>query len=222
VAAARAAKRARSVTAEKIDERRTNGIHIAASDAKIHLMFHQADLFDAAEVGQGAPAKSLNLPALIERIADFSPRPRYAFMVLNLIAKAAGGNSGSAGPYVDTEDEVRVPLRDWLCDSLVPMAKRDARRLIIVEEVKTSLAAQDALPEDPGEAAKAIDNEVRERVRRSGRCNVSRAVSDLVRAGLVRRHYQGYRVDHHNRGAQREAVYTITEAAARALWAQRA
>ncbi|WP_443024444.1 hypothetical protein [Sphingomonas sp. Ant H11] len=97
------------------------------------------------------------------------------------------------------------------------MAKRDARRLIIVEEVKASLAAQDALPEDPGEAAKAIDNEVRERVRRSGRCNVSRAVSDLVRAGLVRRHYQGYRVDHHNRGAQREAVYTITEAAARAF-----
>ena len=184
-------------------------------------MFHQADLFDAVEVGQAAPAKSLNLPALIERIADFSPRPRYAFMVLNLIAKVAGGNSGSAGPYIDTEDEARVPLRDWLCDSLVPMAKRDARRLIIVEEVKASLAAQDALPQDAEQAARAIDNEVRERVRRSGRCNVSRAVSDLVRAGLVRRHYQGYRVDHHNRGAQREAVYTITEAAARALWSQK-
>ena len=76
--------------------------------------------------------------------------------------------------------------------------------------------------DDAEQAARAIDNEVRERVRRSGRCNVSRAVSDLVRAGLVRRHYQGYRVDHHNRGAQREAVYTITEAAARALWSQRA
>lgn len=46
--------------------------------------------------------------------------------------------------------------------------------------------------------------------------------SDLVKAGLVRRHYQGYRVDHHNRGAQREAVYTITEAAACALVSQRA
>jgi hypothetical protein len=185
-------------------------------------MFHQADLFDAVEVGQGAPAKPLNLPALIERIADFSPRPRYTFMVLNLIAKAAGGNSGSAGPYVDTEAEARVPLRDWLCDSLVPMAKRDARRLMIVEEVRVSLAAQNALPEDAEEAARTIDSEVRERVRRSGRCNVSRAVSDLVRAGLVRRHYQGYRVDHHNRGAQREAVYTITEAAARALLSQQA
>jgi len=206
---------------KKTARRTTCGIHIAASDAKIPIMFHQADLFDAVEVEQRTPAKPLNLPALIERIADFSPRPRYTFMVLNLIAKAARGNSGSAGPYVDTEEEARVPLRDWLCDSLVPMAKRDARRLMIVEEVKASLADQGALPDDAEEAAKAIDTEVRERVRRSGRCNVSRAVSDLVRAGLVRRHYQGYRVDHHNRGAQREAVYTITEAAARALWSQK-
>ncbi|QBM78198.1 hypothetical protein E2E30_20220 (plasmid) [Sphingomonas sp. AAP5] len=53
--------------------------------------------------------------------------------------------------------------------------------------------------------------------RRSGRANVSRAVPDLVRAGLVRRHYQGSRVDHHKRGAQRKAVYTITDAAAGAL-----
>ena len=52
-------------------------------------------------------------------------------MVLSLIAKFANSNNGSAGPYVVEEDR-RVPLRDWLCDSLVPMAKRDARRLAIV------------------------------------------------------------------------------------------
>jgi hypothetical protein len=51
----------------------------------------------------------------------------------------------------------------------------------------------------------------------SGRTNVSRAVSDLVRAGLICRHYQGYRVDHSNRGAQREAVYTIVPAVQCAL-----
>ena len=114
-AAARAAKRARSVTAEKTDERRTNGIHIAASDAKIHLMFHQADLFDAVEVGQGAPAKSLNLPALIERIADFSPRPRYAFMVLNLIAKAAGGTAVQRAP-------MSIPRTRFACRSAIGCA----------------------------------------------------------------------------------------------------
>jgi hypothetical protein len=86
-----------------------------------------------------------------------------------------------------------------------------------VTEVTATLAARNALPADKGEAARIVDVEVRERVRRSGRCNVSRAVSDLVRAGLIRRHYQGFRVDHHNRGAQREAVYTITEVAAGAL-----
>ena len=62
-----------------------------------------------------------------------------------------------------------------------------------------------------------IDTEVRGRLRQSGRSNISRAVSDLVRAGLVRRHYQGYAVDHHNRGAQRQAVYQVTDLARRAL-----
>lgn len=62
-----------------------------------------------------------------------------------------------------------------------------------------------------------IDAEVRNRVRESGRSNVSRAVSELVRAGLLTRHYQGYRVDHQNRGAQRQEVYTITPEARSAL-----
>lgn len=97
------------------------------------------------------------------------------------------------------------------------MAQRDPRRRAIVAEVRSSLASRNMLPADPTEAEQIIEREVKTRVRRSGRTNVSRAVSDLVRAGLVRRHYQGYRVDHHNRGAQREAVYTITEAAALAL-----
>lgn len=43
------------------------------------------------------------------------------------------------------------------------------------------------------------------------------AWSDLVKAGLLRRHYQGFRVDHPNRGAQREAVYTVLPEVRRAL-----
>jgi len=179
-------------------------------------MFQQPDLFDAVETVQDHAEGELDLPQVIERIAGISPRPRYTFMVLNLIAKAAGSNSGSAGPYVTVGGRC-TPLRDWLCDSLVPMAQRDARRRTIVKEVRAALTEQNVLPSDPVEADQLVERAVRARVRRSGRCNVSRAVSDLVRAGLVRRHYQGYRVDHHNRGAQREAVYTITEVAAHAL-----
>jgi hypothetical protein len=179
-------------------------------------MFYQADLFEAAELVQAQPVAFLDLPALIERIANVSARPRYAFMVLNLIAKAAGKTSGSAGPYVIDGDR-RIALRDWLCQSLIPLAHRDARRLAIVAQVRTALADDNSLPDDPGEAASIVDAHVRARVLHSGRCNVSRAVSDLVRAGLIQRHYQGYRVDHQNRGAQREAVYTITQAAAGAL-----
>lgn len=152
---------------------------------------------------------------MIERIAVHSTRPRYAFMVLNLIARAAGGGD-SAGPYVQ-DGAGRQPIRDWLCEALVPMAHRDARRRAIVAAVREELVALGRLPDDAAAAARMIDEGVRARVRQSGRCNVSRAVSDLVRAGLVQRHYQGFRVDHHNRGAQREAVYTLTRDARVAL-----
>jgi predicted transcriptional regulator len=41
------------------------------------------------------------------------------------------------------------------------------------------------------------------------RANVSRAISDLVRAGLMRRHYAGYATNHSNRGGGRHAVYVV-------------
>lgn len=65
------------------------------------------------------------------------------------------------------------------------------------------------VPASQAELDKLLDAQVQERLQQSARCGVSRAVSDLVRAGLVHRHYQGYHVDHHNRGAQREVVYTL-------------
>lgn len=158
---------------------------------------------------------AIDLPAVLERLAEVSARPRYTFMVLNLIARAAGA-SDSAGPYVN-EGGAAVPVRDWLSDALLPMAQRDARRRAVVEQVRADLAARGVLPADPAAAEQAVAAELRARLRHSGRTNVSRAVSDLVRAGLIRRHYQGYCVDHVNRGAQREAVYTIAPAVKRAL-----
>ncbi|EJL24273.1 hypothetical protein [Novosphingobium sp. AP12] len=159
--------------------------------------------------------ENLDLPAVLERLARISSRPRYTFMVLNLIARAAG-TSNSAGPYIE-ENGQAVPVRDWLSDALMPMAQRDARRRAVVDQVRADLDRKGLLPPNPQAADQIIAGEVRERLLHSGRTNVSRAVSDLVRAGLLRRHYQGYRVDHCNRGAQREAVYTIIPAVQSAL-----
>lgn len=136
-------------------------------------------------------------------------------MVLNLIAKA-GGQTGRAGPYVRVEGRA-VLIREWLCDALVPMAHRDPRRIARAAAVRAELKASGALPADQVAADRAVDEEVRTRVRRTGLTHVSRAVSDLVSAGLISRHYEGYRVDHHNRGAQRHAVYTLLPATRRAL-----
>ena len=159
--------------------------------------------------------EDIDLPALLERLAGVSARPRYTFMVLNLIARAAG-QSDSAGPYV-RENGQAIPVRDWLSDALLPMAQRDARRLAVVEQVRRDLDGKGLLPPEREAADRIVAEEVRDRLLHSGRTNVSRAVSDLVRAGMLHRHYQGYRVDHCNRGAQREAVYTIVAAVQRAL-----
>lgn len=178
----------------------------------------QPDLFAAEErVEPRAEGSShvFDLPSVLERLTLICERPRYSYMVLNLIAQASA-KTGEAGPYVDVGDK-RVPVRDWLCDALMPVAQRAPRRLGIANRVRAELEARNALPQDEAEAAKLIEAQVARRIRLSGRTNVSRAVSELVRAGLVRRHYQGYRVDHQNRGAQRHAVYAVTDEARRAL-----
>ena len=159
----------------------------------------------------------LDLSQILERLADVSAWPRYTYMVLNLIARAAAPTD-SAGPYV-REGEAMMPVRDWLSAALMlmPMARRSPRRRVVTERVRANLEKRRALPSDPSLAEQAISEEVRARLLHSGRTNVSRAVSDLVRAGLIRRHYQGFRIDHHNRGAGREAVYTIVPAVRRVL-----
>lgn len=151
----------------------------------------------------------LDMPALLDRLSEETSRPRYAFMVLNLIAKASD-DRGSAGPLIRDGNHT-VPVRDWLCDALTPMGRRDPRRLKLAAQVRDEMERSGLIPEEPDAAERLIDDEVRERVRKSGKTNVSRAVSELVRAGLLRRHYAGRWVDHSNRGGQRQAVYTIPE-----------
>lgn len=175
-------------------------------------MFYQADLFEhslpsAPRAPRAAPSR-VQQPQLVDRIAAVTRRPRYALLVLELIAREAGPN-GSLGPRVQT-DEGQVPVRDWLCQALAPLAKRDCRRVALVEAVRAEVLASAGETSDPEALERACDAQIKERVTRSGRTSISRAVSDLVKAGLLRRHYQGFRVDHPNRGAQREAVYTIT------------
>lgn len=178
----------------------------------------QADLFrDSApsEVRRLAAPPPTTTVTILERLSASCKRPRYAFMVLNLLVEASQ-RTGSAGPYVLVGD-LRVPVRDWLCDALMPVAQRDPRRLSIEGRVRQMLEDANALPSDPDRAQRLVDEKVLERIRISGRTNVSRAVSELVQAGLVKRHYQGFRVDHHNRGAKRQAVYVVTDPVLRAL-----
>ena len=154
----------------------------------------QAELFTFADASRptraDAPplAPCTGLPALLSRLQDISERPRYAFMVLNLIIRASGP-SGRAGPYVRYGDAL-IPVRDWLSDALAPMAGRAPSRLALTEVVRNALAEAGQLPSDGQKADRMIAAEVTERMRKTGRTNVSRAVSDLVRAGLVQRYYK--------------------------------
>jgi hypothetical protein len=157
-------------------------------------------------------AKPLDVGAIVRKLADVSARPRYAFLVLNLISEAADA-AGHAGPMVVDGNRVLF-LRDWLSDALSPLA-RGQRRVSLRERVAAELAT--GLPDDPVLAEAILSAAIDERVRSSGKTNVSRAVGDLLRAGLVRRHYAGWRTNHQNRGGQRSVVYTVEADALAAL-----
>lgn len=149
-----------------------------------------------------------DLSSLLDQLSQCCSRPRYAYMLLTLIADVARPD-GSAGPLVRVADGP-VTLRDWLCDALTPMGNRDPRRAALIERVREDLRKSGQFSGDQVADQQVIADEVRARVRTSGKTNLSRAASELVKAGLLKRHYQGYRVNHLNRGAQRQAVYTLS------------
>jgi hypothetical protein len=133
-------------------------------------MFYQADLFEqlppaAPQAMKAAPGRA-PLPDLVDRIAAVTRRPRYALLVLELIAREAGPN-GSLGPYVHSE-EGRVPVRDWLCQKLAPLAKRDCRRRAMVEAARNDVMATARADSDPADLERACEARVQERIIRSG------------------------------------------------------
>src|SRR3546814_8685512 len=87
-------------------------------------------------------------------------------MILDLIAKIAGPN-GSAGPLV-IDGGSAIPIREWLCDALVPMGSSYPRRMALANRVRQEMEAAGTLPQNPADAEREIDAEVRTRVRASG------------------------------------------------------
>ncbi|MBC2667910.1 hypothetical protein ACFOON_00640 [Novosphingobium piscinae] len=154
-----------------------------------------------------------DIGTILSSLAAQSRRPRYAFMVLNLISEVADAR-GQAGPFVE-RGEAPVPIRDWLCEQLMPLSSRDDRRRRLRDSVAAGLAERKRGDGPVDEAL--VEAAVHERALAVGKTNVSRAVTDLVRAGLVRRHYAGWCRDHRNRGGGRHAVYTVAAEALSAL-----
>ncbi|MDE2562800.1 MAG: hypothetical protein KGL48_11200 [Sphingomonadales bacterium] len=146
-------------------------------------------------------------------LAAASNRPRYAFLVLQLVAEAAD-HRGQAGPFI-LDSGQPVLLRDWLCMQLMPMSEQATRRAALRARVSASF--EDELTGNAQVDEAMIDAAVEEQVLAVGRANVSRAISDLVRAGLVTRHYAGYATNHKNRGGGRRAVYVVKPGVLRLL-----
>ena len=138
-------------------------------------------------------------------LARASRRPRYAFLVLQLVAEVADGR-GQAGPRILVDG--RPPLlREWLCTQLLPLSEQSVRRAALRARVAASLGNR--LTGDPGLDGARLGQAVEDQVQAVGRANVSRAISDLVRAGLMSRFYAGYATNHAHRGGGRHAVYVI-------------
>lgn len=173
-------------------------------------MFQQLDLFTASR-----PQPEVGIADIVRAIAEHSARPRYTFMVLDLITRVARAN-GEAGPLV-REGEALVPIREWLAAAIAPSGARHHQRRATTVKVKAALAATGGLPAHPADIQRIVEAQVAERIRETGMTAVSRAVSELVRADLIKRHYQGFCIDHENRGAQRLAVYTVMDCVRAAL-----
>ena len=145
------------------------------------------------------------LGSLYDILSKCSARPRYALLLLQLVAELADGN-GQAGPFIDTGSE-KLLLRDWLSIQLNPLSERCGKRPIMEARIKAEAAS--ALTGDAEEDAAMIRRNMEQRARVVGRANVSRSISDLVKAGLMTRYYSGYATDHCNRGGGRHAVYVV-------------
>lgn len=148
---------------------------------------------------------AIGVGQIVTTLAEVSRRPRYAFMVLNLISEVAGPD-GKAGPFVKVGNQ-SIPLRDWLSDNLAPLAYDERRRAELRRRMMAEM--KNELPRDPAQAERLVEAAVQERIRSIGKTNISHAVTDLVRAGLVKRHYEGWARNHVNRGGQRHAVYVV-------------
>ena len=143
-----------------------------------------------------------DIGSILHALAQSSRRPRYAFMVLGLIAEAARPD-GRAGPWVAGSDGVPQPLREWVAAKLVPLAAYDRRRATLRRKVEERLGPRAS---DEELVAAVLEEEALA----VGKVNVSRAVSDLVKAGFVRRYYAGRVRGHQNRGGGRHAVYIVS------------
>lgn len=155
---------------------------------------------------------AITIGDILDRLSSGSKRPRYAFMVLNLLAEQAGpGNK--AGPFVK-EAGSALPLREWIGDRLSRMSGRDMRRKRLEQRIRATLTD---LPDDLIEAQAAVDRAVAEHVRATGADNASRVMAELERCGYLKRHYQGYRTDHVNRGGMRHLVCVLDGDAVAAL-----
>lgn len=148
---------------------------------------------------------AISVGHILDRLAEASSRPRYAFAVLNLLAEQAGPGH-EVGPFIRDEDEV-LPLRSWVGKRLARLSGRSERRKRIEQRVREELAEK--LPTDLFEAQKIVDAAVEERVRSIGADNFSRVVTELEKAGFVSRFYAGYRTNHPSRGGLRNLVCVL-------------
>src|SRR5690606_19682398 len=100
-------------------------------------------------MGSGA----IGVGDIVTKLAQVSRRPRYTFMVLNLISEIAGPD-GKAGPYVEARGQ-QIPLRDWLSDNLAPLAHDERRRADLRRRLMAEM--KNELPGNPKEAERLVE-----------------------------------------------------------------
>lgn len=174
---------------------------------KLSLVTDIVICYEIREGSRAVATTAIGIAQVIDRLAEVSKRPRYALMVLTLLAEQASEN-GRVGPSIDAGDQ-RLVLRDWVSLRLSRMAENAGRRHKVEQRVRAELSAE--LPEDLLEASALVERKVDEHIRASGADNFSRVVGELEAAGYLKRFYEGRITKHENRGGRRTLVLVLNQ-----------
>lgn len=163
-------------------------------------------------------ADPTDLAALFSRIDSASKRPTFSRQLV-LIMGTLADHEGKLGPEI-TVGEGCYPVTEGLARILKCGTSHDGKAERSMDRIRGDIrlkAEQDGEELSDADLQKAVEEQYLAQSLKGMESNISRTMTELEDIGVIQRYYQGNFTAHHNRGAQRQAVYGLSQATRTAL-----